>query len=78
MDITSLRGKATYDQIKGYIEERFGMKVSTLYISQIKRKCGLEVGESYNKSKNEDSKVPVCSPEKEMAIMDALKHFGII
>ena len=54
------------------------MKVSTLYISQIKRKCGLEVGESYNKSKNEDSKVPVCSPEKEMAIMDALKHFGII
>lgn len=78
MDITSLRGKATYDQIKGYIEERFGMKVSTLYISQIKRKCGLEVGESYNKSKNEDSKVPVCPPEKEMAIMDALKHFGII
>lgn len=54
------------------------MKVSTLYISQIKRKCGLEVGESYNKSKNEDSKVPVCPPEKEMAIMDALKHFGII
>lgn len=78
MDITSLRGKATYDQIKGYIKERFGMKVSTLYISQIKRKCGLEVGESYNKSKNEDSKVPVCPPEKEMAIMDALKHFGII
>ena len=78
MDITSLREKATYDQIKGYIKERFGMKVSTLYISQIKRKCGLEVGESYNKSKNEDSKVLVCPPENEMAIMDALKHFGII
>lgn len=78
MDITSLRGKATYDQIKGYIEERFGMKVSTLYISQIKRKCGLEVGESYNKPKSEDSKVPVCPPEKEVAIMDALKHFGMI
>jgi len=78
MDTSSFRGKATYDQIKGYIEERYGIKVSTLYISQIKRKCGLEVGESFNKSKNELAKAPVCPPEKETAIMDALKHFGII
>lgn len=78
MDVASLRGKATYEQIKGYIEEHFGMKVSTLYISQIKRKCGLEVGESYNKPKNEDVKALECPPEKEAAIMDALNHFGLI
>ncbi|WP_334299592.1 hypothetical protein [Faecalicatena contorta] len=54
------------------------MKVSNLYISQIKRKCGLDVGVSYNKPKSDDVKVPQCPPEKETAIMDALKHFGII
>lgn len=54
------------------------MKVSNLYVSQIKRKCGLEVGQNYNLSKSENPKVPKCPPEKEMAIMDALKHFQMI
>lgn len=72
------RGQATYPQIKEYVLEQTGLKVSSLYISQIKRKCGLDVGESYNKPKSEDAKVPQCSPEKEKAIMDALRHFGLI
>ena len=78
MDTTSFRGKATYEQIKDYVLQRTGMKVSSLYISQVKRKCGLEVGDSYNKPKSEEAKRPQCPPEKEAAIMDALKHFGII
>ena len=54
------------------------MKVSSLYISQIKRKCGLDVGQNYNLSKKEDAKVPKCPPEKEAAIRDALKNFQMI
>jgi len=54
------------------------LKVSSLYISQVKRKCGLEVGQNYNLSKSENPKVPKCPPEKEAAIMDALKHFQMI
>ena len=72
------RGQATYPQIKEYVLEQTGLKVSSLYISQIKRKCGLDVGDSYNKPKSEDAKVPQCPTEKEKAIMDALKHFGMI
>ena len=72
------RGQATYTQIKEYILAQTGLKVSTLYISQIKRKCGLEIGGSYNKPKSEDARVPQCPPEKEKAIIDALKHFGLI
>ena len=72
------RGQATYPQIKEYVLEQTGLKVSSLYISQVKRKCGLDVGDSYNKPKSEDAHVPQCPPEKEKAIMDALKHFGMI
>ena len=72
------RGQATYPQIKEYVLEQTGLKVSSLYISQVKRKCGLDVGDSYNKPKSEDTKVPQCPPEKEAAIMDALRHFGMI
>ncbi len=72
------RGQATYPKIKEYVLEQTGLKVSSLYISQVKRKCGLDVGDSYNKPRSEDSKVPQCPPEKEKAIMDALKHFGMI
>ena len=78
MEITSFREKATYPQIKEYVVEQTGLKVSSLYISQIKRKCGLEVGDSYNKPKSEDARVPQCPPEKEKAIMDALRHFGML
>ena len=55
--------------------EKFGFKVSTLYIAQVKKKHGLEVGEHYNISKNENQKAPQCSIEKEEVILDALKHF---
>lgn len=75
LDLTSAESKATYDEIKAYVLEKHGLKVSSLYISQVKRKCGLDVGQNYNLSKKEDAKVPQCPPEKEAAIMDALKHF---
>lgn len=65
---------AMYEQIKEYILEKFGFKVSTLYIAQMKRKCGLEVGEHYNKSKKGDKTVSLYPAEKEIAIMDALRH----
>ena len=72
------RGQATYPQIKEYVLEQTGLKVSSLYISQIKHKCGLDVGENYNKPKSEDAHVPQCPPEKEKAIKEALRHFGMI
>ena len=72
------RGQATYPQIKEYVLEHSGLKVSSLYISQVKRKCGLDVGDSYNKPKSEDAKQPQCPPEKEEAIIDALRHFRLI
>ena len=72
------RGQATYAQIKDYVLEQNGLKVSSLYISQVKRKCGLDVSDSYNKPKSEDAIVPQCPLEKEEAIMNALRHFGVI
>ncbi len=78
MDLTSAESKATYDEIKAYVLEKFGLKVSSLYISQIKRKCGLEVGENYNHPKSENTKVPTCPPEKETAIRKALEHFKMV
>lgn len=78
LDLTSAESKATYDEIKAYVLEKYGLKVSSLYISQIKRKCGLDVGQNYNLSKKEDAKVPQCPPEKEAAIIEALKHFQMI
>lgn len=78
LELGSLKTHGTYEEIKSYVLNKYGLKVSTLNISQVKRKCGLDVGEAYNKPKKQDSKVPNCPPEKEMAIMDALKHFGMI
>ena len=78
LDLTAAESKATYDEIKAYVLEKYGLKVSSLYISQVKRKCGLNVGPNYNLSKKEDAKVPQCPPEKEAAIMEALKHFGMV
>ena len=75
---SELRKKATYKEIKQYILDTHGVKVSTLYISQIKRKCGLEVGECYNKPKSERVPAPECPPEKEKVIIEALKHFKMI
>ncbi len=78
LDLTAAESKATYDEIKAYVLEKYGLKVSSLYISQVKRKCGLDVGQNYNLSKKEDAKVPKCPPEKEAAIVEALKHFHMI
>ena len=78
MDMSGFQKGATYEQIKTYVLEHTGLKVSSLYISQIKRKCGLDVGQNYNLSKKEDAKVPQCPPEKEAAIMEALKYFRMI
>ena len=78
LDLTSAESKATYAQIKEYILEKFDLKVSTLYIAQIKKKCGIILREHYNKSKKEKQVIPQCTPEKEEAIMDALKHFKMI
>lgn len=78
MDMSGFQKGATYEQIKAYVLEHSGLKVSSLYISQIKRKCGLEVGQNYNLSKKEDAKVPQCPPEKESAIREALKFYNLI
>ncbi|MDD7770074.1 23S rRNA (uracil(1939)-C(5))-methyltransferase RlmD [Suipraeoptans intestinalis] len=78
MDLTSAESKATYKQIQNYVLEKFGFKVSTLYITQVKKKHGLEVKEHYNIPKNENQKVPQCPIEKEEAILDALKHFKML
>ena len=78
LDLTAAESKATYDEIKAYVLEKYGLKVSSLYISQVKRKCGLDVGQNYNLPKKEDAKVPQCPPEKEAAIMEALKHFQML
>ena len=78
LDITASESKATYEEIKDYVLKKNDMKVSNLYISQIKRKCGLEVGKNYNVSKKENPIVPNCPPEKEEAIREALEHFKMI
>ena len=78
LDLTSAESKASYAQIKEYILEKFDLKVSILYIAQIKKKCGIVLREHYNKSKKEKQVIPQCTPEKEEAIMDALRHFKMI
>ena len=78
LDLTSTESKATYAQIKEYILEKFNLKISTLYIAQIKKKCGIVLREHYNKSKKGKQVIPQCTPEKEEAIMDTLRHFKMI
>lgn len=78
LDLTAAESKATYEEIKAYVLEHSGMKVSSLYIAQVKQKCGIIERKNYNKPKSEDAKQPVCPPEKEKAIMEALKYFGMI
>ena len=72
------RGLATYEQIKAYVLEHSGLKVSSLYIAQVKQKHGIIERENYNKPKSEDAKQPQCQPDKERAITEALKHLGMI
>jgi len=78
VDMSGFRKGATYGEIKAYVLKKFGLKVSSLYISQVKRKCGLEVGENYNLPKSDCAKQPQCPSEKEKAIREAMKHFGMI
>ena len=78
LDLTDAEKKATYQEIKDYVIEHTGLKVSSLYIAQVKQKCGIIERENYNKPKSEDAKQPQCPPEKEKAIKEALKHFGMI
>ena len=78
LDATSAELKATNPEIKDFVLKEFGLKVSSLYISQVKRKCGIEVGENYNLPKSENARVPQCPNEKEDAIKAALKYFAMI
>ena len=78
MDTSGLQKGATYPEIKARVLEQTGLKVSSLYISQVKQKCGLEVRENHHKAKSENAKQPQCPPEKEAAIRDALKYFKML
>jgi len=78
IDLTAAESKATYDEIKDYVLEYTGLKVSNLYIAQIKQKCGIIERENYNLPKSENSRQPKCPPEKETAIKEALEHFRMI
>ena len=78
LDVTSAETKATYEEIKAYVLEQTGLQVSNLYIAQVKRECGIIERENYNKPKSEYSRQPQCPEEKRKAIMEALKHFGMV
>ena len=78
MDLSEFKGKATYEQIKAYVLEQAELKVSSLYIAQIKKKCELDVGKDFNLAKSENARQPQCTLEKEEAIMQAFRHFGIL
>lgn len=78
LDLTASESKATYDEIKAYVKEHSGLSVSSLYIAQVKQKCGIIERENYNKAKSEDAKQPKCPKDKEAAIMDALKYFKMV
>ena len=78
LDLTAAEKKATYEEIKAYVLEHTGLKVSHLYIAQVKQKHGIIERENYNKPKSDDARQPQCPPEKEKAITEALKHFGMI
>ena len=78
LDVTSVESKATYEEIKEYVLEKHGLRVTNLYIAQVKRKCGIIERENYNKSKSEVAKQTQCPEDKEMAIRDALEYFGMV
>ena len=78
LDLTTAESEATYEELKQYVLDKYGLKVSSLNIAQIKAKCGIDKRENYNKAKNENVKEPNCTEEKENAIKDAFKHFQMI
>ena len=78
LDLTAAESKVTYEEIKDYVLKQSGLKVSNLYIAQVKQKCGIIERANYNKPKSEDAKQPQCPSEKEEAIKEALKHFKML
>ena len=78
LDLTAAESKATYEEIKDYVLEHTGLKVSSLYIAQVKEKCGIIERVNYNLPKSENSRQPKCPPEKEKVIREALEHFRMI
>lgn len=78
LDLTAVESKATYEEIKDYVLEHMGLKVSSLYIAQVKQKCGIIERINYNLLKSDNSRQPKCPPEKEKAIREALEHFRMI
>ena len=78
LDLTSVESKATYDEIKAYILQKHGLKVSSLYIAQVKQKCGIIERVNYNKPKSKDTRQPQCPLEKEIAIIDAFRYFKML
>ena len=78
LDLTAAESKATYEEIKDYVLNQSGLKVSNLYIAQVKQKCGIIERANYNLSKSENSRQPKCPTEKEKVIKEALKHFKMI
>ena len=78
LDLTATESKATYEEIKEYVLEHMGLKFSSLYIAQVKQKCGIIERKNYNLPKSENSRQPKCPPEKEEAIREALDHFRMI
>ena len=78
LDLTGAESKATYEEIKSYVFETTGLKVSHLNIAQVKRECGIIERNNYNRPKSENSRQPKCTPEKEKAIKSALEHFEMM
>ena len=78
LDVTAAESKATYNEIRDYVWEHHQLKVSNLYIAQVKQKHGIIERENYHKAKSENTKQPQCPKEKEDAIVEALKHFQMI
>ena len=78
LDVTAAETKATYEEIKAYVLEHTGLKVSCLYIAQVKAKHGIIERDCYNRAKTEGNRVPKCPPEKEKVIAEALRHFQMI
>lgn len=78
LDVTAAESKATYNEIQDYVWEHYQLKVSNLFIAQVKQKHGIIERENYHKAKNENTKQPQCPKEKENAIVEALKYFQMI
>ena len=78
LEVSSAETKATYEEIKSYVLKKFGLKVSNLYIAQVKRECGIVERINYNLPKTEGNRVPQCPEDKRKAIKDAFIHFQMI